>query len=67
LLANIKYMDLETCENHFKQKPTMHGTIIEDVSVNRPVSCRRHMFTKAVKWEMVEQSPFDRGKTLNIK
>ena len=60
LLANIKYVDLETYRNHQKQKPTMHGTIREDSTVNRDVTCLRNMFTKAVEWEMVEQSPFDR-------
>ena len=67
LLANIKYVDLETYRNHLKQKPTMHGTIREDSSVNRAVSCLHHMFTKAVEWEMIEQSPFDKGKSLHIK
>jgi integrase len=67
LLANIKYVGLETYRNHLKQKTTMHGTIREDSTVNRAVSCLRHMFTKAVEWEMVEQSPFDKGKTLHIK
>lgn len=67
LLANIRYVDLETYRNHLKQKLTMHGTIREDSSVNRSVSCLRHMFTKAVAWEMIEQSPFDKGESLHIK
>ena len=46
--------------NEVKQKLTMHGTIREDSTVNRDVTCLRNMFTKAVEWEMVEQSPFDR-------
>ena len=53
--------------NEVKQKLTMHGTIREDSTVNRYVTCLRHMFTKAVEWEMVEQSQFDRGKTLHIE
>jgi len=27
----------------------------------------RHIFRKAVEWEMVEESPFDRGKSLQLK
>jgi integrase len=28
------------------------------------MSCLHHIFTKAVEWEMIEQSPFDREKSL---
>jgi len=67
LLANIKYVDIETYRNYLRQKPTMHGTVRKDATVNRAVSCLHHMFTKAVTWEMIEQSPFDKGESLHIK
>ena len=31
------------------------------------MSCLHHIFAKAVEWEMIEQSPFDRGKSLILK
>jgi integrase len=38
-----------------------------DAAVNREMSCLHHIFTKAVEWELMEQSPFDRGKSLMLK
>lgn len=68
LLANIGYVDLETYRNHLRQKPTNRGdTIRTDASVNREMSCLRHIFKKAVEWEMVEASPFDKGGSLLLK
>lgn len=67
LLSRIKYIDLETYRNHLRQKPTRSGTIRRDASVNRAIACLRHMFSKSVEWEMTEQNPFDRGKTLSTK
>jgi len=58
LLANIKYLNLETYRNHLRDKITKNRTIRSDASVNREMSCLRHIFTKAVKWEMMEQHPF---------
>ena len=67
LLANIRYMNLETYRNHLKQKLTKHGTIRKDASVNRAMACLRHLFSKAVEWELIEQSPFSKGKSLILK
>ncbi|MFC1891865.1 tyrosine-type recombinase/integrase [Thermodesulfobacteriota bacterium] len=67
ILANIKYLDLETYRNHLMQKLTKNGTIRTDASVNRETACLHHIFSKAVEWEMVERSPFERGKTLLLK
>ena len=67
LLVNIRYMDIETYKNQLRQMITKHGTIRKDASVNRALSCLRHVFRKAVEWEMIEQSPFDKGKSLIIK
>lgn len=63
-LDNIKYVDLETYRNHLKQKATKHQTIRAVASVNREMACLRHLFSKAVEWEMIERNPFDKGKTL---
>jgi hypothetical protein len=43
LLANIKYVHMETFRNHLKQKLTKHKTIRSDASVNRALACLRHM------------------------
>lgn len=34
--------------------------------MNREMACLRHLFSKAEQWEMVERSPFARGKSLNV-
>ena len=31
------------------------------------MSCLHHILTKAVEWEMLKQSPFDKGKSLILK
>ena len=58
---------LETYRNHLKQKITKNKTIRSDASVNREMSCLHHIFTKAVEWEMIDRSPFDKGKSLILK
>jgi len=67
LLANIRYLNLETYRNHLKQKLTKHGTIRKDASVNRVMACLRHLFSKAIEWEKIEQNPFSKGKSLILK
>jgi len=67
LLANIRYVDLETYRNNLKKKLTQYGTVRATATVNREMSCLHHIFTKAVEWEMIEQSPFDKGKSLRMK
>ena len=67
LLANIRYMNLETYRNHLREKITKNKTIRADATINREMSCLRHIFRKAVEWEMIEQSPFDKGKSLILK
>ena len=48
-------------------KPTIYKAIRKDSSINREMSCLRHLLAKAVEWEMIEQSPFDKGKSLILK
>ena len=66
-LANIRYVDLETYRNHLREKPTRRGTIRATASVNREIACLRHVLSKAVEWEMMEQNPFTKGKALVVK
>lgn len=75
LLSHIRYVDLETYRNQLKRKPVTsikksRKKIIRfraDASVNREMSCLQHLFTKAVEWELIEQSPFARGRSLKLK
>jgi hypothetical protein len=67
LLANIRFIDLETYRNHLKDSLTVNKTIRKHASVNRVISCLRHIFAKAVEWEMIKQNPFSRGKSLILK
>jgi len=67
LLSNIRYVDLETYRNHLKKKLTKGKTIRTPASINREMSCLHHIFTKAGEWEMTEQSPFEKGKSLILK
>jgi integrase len=67
IIANIRYVDLETYRNKLKQSITRKNTIRTIASVNREMSCFHHLLQKGVEWEMLEQSPFDRGKSMQEK
>ena len=67
LLSKIRYVDLETYRNLLRRKPTKFGHIRKDATVNREMSCLHHLLSKAFEWEMVEQRPFERGKSLTLK
>jgi len=66
-LVNIRYVDFETYRNHLREKPTRHGTLRAIGTVNREMSCIRHLFAKGMEWEMIEQNPFAKGKSLMVK
>ena len=38
-----------------------------DARVNREMAVLKHMLNKAVEWEMLEVSPFKRGKSLMFR
>jgi integrase len=67
LLSNIRYVNLEAYRNHLRQKLTRHGTLRADASVNREMATIRHIFSKAVEWEMFERNPFEKGTSLLLK
>jgi integrase len=64
LLANIPYVELETYRNHLRKFQNQRGRMLTDATVNRKISCLRHMFKKAVEWDMVGKNPFDKGSSL---
>jgi integrase len=67
LLSQIKYIDRETYQNRLRNKLTRWKRIRTVAAVNREMACLGSMLRKAVEWEMMEQSPFDRGKNLRLK
>ena len=66
-LSNIRYVDFETYRNQLRQIPNQHGRVRAVASVNREISCLHHIFKKAVEWEMIERSPFEKGGSLLVK
>lgn len=67
LLSAIRYVDLETYRNSLKTKLTKNKKIRTAGTINREMGVLRHAFSKAVKWDMVEASPFRQGKSLQLK
>lgn len=63
-LSNIRFIDVETYQNRLRKTLTRSGTVRKVSSINREMSCLRHMFRKAVEWDMASKSPFDCGKSL---
>lgn len=64
LLANLRYMDIETYLNKLRVKPTQKKGIRKISSINREMSCLRHLLRKGVSWGMLEKSPFTMGDSL---
>ena len=67
LLAHVSYMDLETYRNHLRQSLTKFGNVRTNASVNREISCLHHILGCAVRWDMMEVSPFSKGPSLLLK
>lgn len=67
IIANIHYVHLETYRNHLRQKLTHNKTIRTDASVNREISCLHHLLSKGAEWDLLEQNPFKKGKSLLTK
>jgi integrase len=67
LLSNIRYVDLETYRNHLKTKLTVKERLRADATVNREMACLHHAFAKIAEWDMIEKSPFEKGKSLLLK
>jgi len=66
-LADIRYRDLESYRSYLKQTLTAKKTIRTDAATNREMSCLRHIFNKAIEWELIDESPFTKGQSLFIK
>jgi integrase len=66
-LINISYKQLEEFRNTLKSTATIHNTPRTDAAVNRCMSALRHMFRKALSWNMMKASPFNAGESLHLK
>ena len=67
LLANFLYMDFETYRNQLRGTLTKVGNIRTNAAVNREIQCLHHLFCCAVRWDMMEVSPFSKGPSLLLK
>jgi site-specific recombinase XerD len=67
LLINVTYRDLELYRAHMEQTPNKYGNPRKTATINRTLSCLRHMFRKAVEWDLLRQNPFDSGGRLHKK
>jgi integrase len=66
-LSQITYLDLETYRNKRKATPLKSGKPRTEATVNREMSLIGHMLNKAVEWDLLEASPFKKGKRLIFK
>jgi len=66
-LSSIRYVHIEEYRNHLKKKLTINGTIRTSGAINREMSCLHHIFKKAVEWDMIEESPFNKGSSLILE
>lgn len=67
LLSEITFKDLEDFREKEKKRPTQHETERSNRTVNIEMEFLRRIFNKAVMWEMLDRSPFDRGEGLFYK
>lgn len=71
-LSQITRKELERYRNDIKATPTppgtaMAGTQRSDGTVNGYLSTFRHLLSKAVEWDMLEENPFTKGARLAFK
>jgi len=64
LLSRIEYMDVESYKNRLRTKATQRNGVRTIASINREMSCFRHLMRKAVSWKMMGKSPFADGESL---
>jgi integrase len=69
LLSQIRFVDIETYRNRLRQTPVRGKAqkVRSVASVNREMAVMHHVFQKGVEWEMIEKSPFERGKGIFSK
>lgn len=65
LLISIHYSDLELLRAKLEQTDTIYKRARKTSSINRVLSCLRHMMRKAVEWKMLRRNPFEDGHRLH--
>jgi integrase len=67
LLPQITALDLESFRNERRAGISRRGTVRSAARVNRELAVLKHIFNKAVKWGLLDKSPFSRGDKLLFK
>lgn len=67
LLDQVPYAKVKEYRQHLKRKATRRGGIRKEGSINKEMSCLRHLFREAVERDIIESSPFANKKTLCLK
>lgn len=67
ILDTITYYDCEAYKIKRKRTETRRKKKRTSSTLNKEVGTLRQMMRKAVEWQMLEQSPFDRGQSLQEK
>lgn len=66
-LSEIKYIDVEAWRQKMQRTITRRGQFASAATINRHLACLRHMFSKAITWDMIDRSPFDAGEGIMLK
>lgn len=66
-LSEIDYKMLEDFRDERKKTPTQHNTERSDRTVNIEMAFLRRIFRRALKWGILERSPFEHGEDLFYK
>ena len=66
-LSEIDYKMLEDFRDGRKKTPTQHHTERSKRTVNIEMAFLRRIFKKALRWRMLERSPFEQGEDLFYK
>jgi len=67
LLISIRYAELALYRAHLEQTSNKYGKPRKAATINRTLSCLRHMMTTAFELDMMRQNPFDAGGRLHRK
>jgi integrase len=67
VLSKISYHDLISYQTKLRSTRGAKGGILTVATVNRYMACLRHMMALAVEWGKLDQNPFDKGRSLQLK
>jgi integrase len=67
MLDKITYYECEKFRTDRQNTLTRKRTVRTNSTINKEVNTLRHMLKKAVSWEMLDRSPFEKGETLHLR